>query len=115
MPIPFLSVFLNISVVPNPGFCISISCGTVNLSWSFNQVLSCAPPYLSGSGLTENTYIIFAADMPTGGKSADCLDRELSEGNLGAAALIRTRTQWEASPGDLLSRLSKVLASSKGL
>lgn len=82
LPNPFLSIFLNISLVPNPDFCISISCGTVNLSWSFNQALSCSPPYLSGSGLTENTYIIFAADMPTGGKSADCLDRELSEGTL---------------------------------
>lgn len=73
-----LSVFLNISVVPNPDFCISISCGTVNLSWSFNQVLSrSSPPYLSGSGLAENAYIIFAADMPpAGGKSADRLDRE---------------------------------------
>lgn len=106
-PVPFLFVFLNISVVPDPNSCISISCGTVNLSWSFNQVLSLSPRYLSGSGLTENTYIIFVADVPTGGKSADCLDRELSGGNLGAAALSRTRTQWETSPGDFLSRLSK--------
>lgn len=110
----FLSVFLNISVVPNPNFCISISCGTVNLSWSFNQVLSrSSPPYLSGSGLAENTYIIFAADMPLEENLKIALIGSRLRGTsllpVAATTLGRTRTQQEAFPGDLtfLSRLSK--------
>lgn len=86
---PFFSLFLNISDAPNPYFCISISCGTVHLSWSLNQVSSALLPYLSRSGLAENTYVIFAANMPTGGKSLDYLDRETSEGGLGRAAFVR--------------------------
>lgn len=47
-------------------------------------------PYLSGSwGCLENTYIISAASVPTGGKSTDGLDRETSEGKAGSAALGR--------------------------
>lgn len=44
-------------------------------------------PYLSCSGLTENTYVIFAANMPTGEKSTDCPDRQTSEGKPGRAVL----------------------------
>lgn len=50
------------------------------------------PAYLSCSGLAENTYIIFAASVPTGERSTDCLDRKTSEGKTGKC-FARQRTR----------------------
>lgn len=69
--------FLNISAVPHPYFCISASAVQTFILVTQSSFARLPLPYLSCSRLTENTYIIFVAEVPTGGKSADGLDRDV--------------------------------------